>query len=72
MNTLTLTKTPKTTETAAPAEAPLEVPAETAAAVETVADEMLLESAKRAKPGRVKGGRSTRTVRGWSMGGRVD
>lgn len=66
MTNLTLTKTPETTT------APVEVPEGVRPDAGQLADEILLDSAKKARVGKVHGGRSTRTVRGWSMGGRVD
>lgn len=69
MSTVTL---PKTEAVEAPVEAPVEVPEGVRPDADALADEILLTSAKKARVGRVHGSRQTRSVRGWSMGGRVD
>lgn len=72
MTTATLTETAPITEATEATEAPVEVPEGVRPDAENLADEILMETAKKARVGRVRGSRQTRTVRGWSMGGRVD
>lgn len=80
MSNLTLTKTEAPVESDHPTADPFtyevpsyaEVPEHVREDAEALGDEILLETAKRQRTGKVRGGRGTRTVRGWSMGGRVD
>lgn len=72
MSALTLTKAPTTTETEE--DGPYEYGFDRTDG-EQIADEMLMESASRSKPGKVSGGRGafqSADSRAWTRGGRVD